>query len=562
MPAERSAFLLADKLRKTHENMSKNMRNALKIGLSAVWLLLMGQICQAQTNFVTLNTNGAWTWFNDQRAVFYRGILYFGYATYQANNLGKSALSTYTPWTGVVSNLWTGTLSETDEHDVPGLLVKQDGTMLAIYTRHQTDQFFTYRLSTSTDPISSTNWGAGQMNNTGVIEPQGMTYANPFQLAAEGGKIYNFSRNLNYNPCVFTSTDGGNTWSPPTILIQTSAGGVDETRPYVKYCSDYNQRIDFLYTDAHPDNYTNSLYHMYYQNGTFYKTDGTFLKNYSDLPILHDSGERGTVIYQYSTAAQSDPNQWIQNARAWCWEIAYQTNGAPACVFQVKVDNVTGPNWYDARIYYYYARWTGTNWQKRFIAQAGRPLYNGQPDYGGGICLDPQDPNTIYISTDAANPFNLSSITTVPLGSHYEIWKGTTADGGLTFTWQAATTNSSVDNLRPYIPRRFGGPPTVLWFRGIYTSYNIFNTSVVGLFTPFTPPQFGSIALSNTNIVLKGTNGPAGASCYMLTSTNLAFPLTDWTSTATSQFDPNGGIWFTNVISLETPQLFYLLRLP
>ena len=48
------------------------------------------------------------------------------------------------------------------------------------------------------------------------------------------------------------------------------------------------------------------------------------------------------------------------------------------------------PELVDARIYHYYARWTGTNWQKRFIAQA-RPIYNGQPDYGGGIALDPQN---------------------------------------------------------------------------------------------------------------------------------------------------------------------------
>lgn len=537
------------------------MPGVLKNGLFVVWLCFTVQASQAQTNFVTLNTNGAWTWFNDQRALYYRGILYFGYATYVATTNGRSALSTYNPWTGVVSNLWTGSLLESDEHDVPGLLVKQDGTMLAIYTRHQTDQFFTYRLSTSTNPVSSADWGAEHTNNW-VPEYQGMTYANPFQLAAEGGKIYNFGRNLNYNPCVFTSTDGGNTWSTPTILIKTSAEGVDYTRPYVKYCSDYNQRIDFLYTEAHPDNFTTSLYHLYYQGGSFYKTDGTFVTNYAKLPILHDSGQRGTVIYQYSTAAQSDPNQWIPKAEAWCWEIGYQNNGAPFCVFQVKVDHVTGTTWADARIYYYYARWTGTSWQKRFIAHAGLPLYNTQTNYGGGICLDPQDPNTIYIASDAANPFNLSSLTSVPLTNHFEIWKGVTTDGGLSFTWQAMTTNSPVDNLRPYIPRHFGGPPTVLWFRGTYTTYNNFNTSIVGLFTPFTPPRFGSVAPAKTNLVLNSINGPAGASCYVLTSTNLSEPVANWTPIATNVFDSNGSFMLTNGMSPGTPQLFYLIKLP
>ncbi len=453
----------------------KNMFRAVVLGCGIVWAAASSQ---AQTNSAVLVNDGAWTWFNDPRALFHDGVLYFGYD--RAAD-GKTVLSALNLQTGGVTDLWTGVFTQTDDHDVPGLLVKQDGTMLAIYSRHQSDQYFAYRLSTSTNPVTASDWGTEQrIAATGAS----MTYANPFQLASESGRVYDFCRNLNYNPTVLTSTDGGASWSAPEILIQTGTGG---TRPYVKYCSDYNQRIDFLYTDAHPDNDPTSLYDLYYQNGAFYKTDGTFVKSFANLPILHDSGERGSVIYQYSAAAQSDPNQWIPMGRAWCWEIAYQTNGAPFCVFQVKVDNVTGTSWSDARIYYYYARWTGTNWQKQFIAQAGRPLYNGQPDYGGGMCLDPQDPNTIYISTDAANPFDLTTTTDVPLGSHYQIWKGVTADGGLTFSWQPITGDSTVDNLRPYIPRRFGGEPCVLWFRGTYTSYTSFNTAIVGLFTTKIP---------------------------------------------------------------------------
>jgi autotransporter-associated beta strand protein len=463
-------------------------------GCVAVGMLLFSFSTSAQTNFAVLVNDGAWTWFNDPRAVFNNGNLYFAY---NRNADGSAVLSELNLQSGVVTNLWTSSLTLVDDHYVPGLLVKQDGTMLAIYSRHQNDQFFIYRLSTSTNPVTAADWGAEQRNNTGTNVATGMTYSNPFQLTNESGKIYNFARYLNYNPNVFTSTNGGATWSTPTIVIQTSADGVDATRPYVKYCSDYNSRIDFIYTDGHPDNVPTSLYHLYYQNGSFNQTDGTFLKSYTNLPILHDSGERGTVIYQYSDAYTNDPNQWIPTGRVWGWEISYQTNGVPVCAFQAKVDNVTGSSWSDARIYYYYARWTGTNWQKRFIAQAGRPLYNGQPDYGGGMCLDPQDPNTIYISTDAATPFDLSSTTnavTEALAANYQIWKGVTADGGLTFTWQPVTGNSTVDNLRPYIPRRFGGEPCVLWFRGTYTSYTSFNTEVVGLFTTKVPATVSATA--------------------------------------------------------------------
>jgi hypothetical protein len=347
-----------------------------------------------------------------------------------------------------------------------------------------------------------------------------MTYANPFQLSAEGGRIYNFCRNLNFNPTVYTSTDGGNNWSAPQLFIETGGGGV---RPYLKYASDYDQRIDFLYTDGHPRDVNNSLYHFYYQGGSFYRTDGTFVKSYANLPIVHDSGERGSVIYQYSGAAQSDPNEWIPTGRAWCWEIANDNDGSPVAVFTVQRDNVTGPNWFDDRIYYYYARWTGTNWQKRFIAHAGRPLYSAEDDYAGGICVDPVDPNVIYISSNAQDPFNLSDTTNVPLRANerYELWRGVTEDGGLTFNWTPVTTNSSVDNLRPYVPRRNGGEPCVIWFRGTYSSYTAYSCSIVGLFTtdvptPPPPPLINYLdatsgAGGNTQLAAGGTFDPTSS---------------------------------------------------
>ena len=116
-----------------------------------------------------------------------------------------------------------------------GLLTKQDGTMLAVYSRHGEDQFFCYRLSSSANPVTPSAWGAEQRNNTGTNVSTAMAYSNPFQLAAEAGKIYNFARYLNWNPTVFTSADGGATWSTPQILILT--GTSDNVRPYVKYCS-------------------------------------------------------------------------------------------------------------------------------------------------------------------------------------------------------------------------------------------------------------------------------------------------------------------------------------
>jgi autotransporter-associated beta strand protein len=456
-------------------------RVSRRLGLALFCAAITSQAI-GQTNFAVLGNDGAWTWYNDPRALFHNGKLYFG-SVRAADS--KTVLSVFDLSTGAKTDLWASGFTQLDDHNNPGLLVKQDHTMLAIYSRHISDQFFAWRLSNNTNPVAPANWGAElRIPASGA----GMTYANPFQLSGESGKIYNFCRNQNFNPTIYTSSDGGASWSAPQPFIQTGTGGT--VRPYLKYTSDGFERFDFLYTDGHPRDVSNSLYHLYYQRDAFYKTDGTLVKNFASLPILHDSGQRGSVIYQYSDAAQPDPNQWIPTGRAWCWEIARPTNSAPVCVFTVQRDLVTGTNsGVDDRIYYYYARWTGTHWQKCFIAHAGRPLYVAEDDYAGGICLDPQEPNAIYISSNAADPFNLADTTNVPLraNSRYELWRGVTSDGGLNFTWSQITSNSPMDNLRPYIPRRNGGEPCVIWFRGTYSSYTAYSCQIVGRFTTKVP---------------------------------------------------------------------------
>jgi Concanavalin A-like lectin/glucanases superfamily/BNR repeat-containing family member len=527
--------------------------------LSTLLLASLYFTASAQTNFATLAPDGGWTWYNDPRALYHNGILYFGYV----RSDGKTALSAFDPTNGASTLLFTSSWSEKDDHNNPGLLSMEDGRLLAIYAHHSSTHDFNYRTSLSTNPVSASDWGAEQSFTTAA----GVTYSNPYRLSNEPGVIYNFLRDLNFNPTVTTSTNGATNWNTPKILIQTGTGS---TRPYVKYSSDYSNRIDFLYTDGHPRDVTNSLYHMFYSNGALHYTDGSILKSFDSIPLLHDSGERGTVIYQYSNSPTNDPNDHIPTGRAWCWETAYQTNGNPVCVFTVQRDFVTGTNWFDDRIYYYYARWTGTNWQKRFIAHAGRPLFNPEDDYAGGICIDPEHPDIICISSNAQNPFNLSDTTNVPLNANqrYELYRGVTSDGGLTFTWTAVTTNSPQDNLRPYFPRNQAGWPTLIWFRGTYTTFNNYHTEVVGFFlnpVPIPPsvtianPTVQVVALTNLNnkLILNasamddGLPAPLSISWDTVSGpTNAIF--SDPTSTNTAASFPLPGSYILQVTASDT----------
>jgi autotransporter-associated beta strand protein len=73
-------------------------------------------------------------------------------------------------------------------------------------------------------------------------------------------------------------------------------------------------------------------------------------------------------------------------------------------------------------------------------------------------------------------------------------------------------------------------------------------------------PLIQSITVSAGNIIVSGSNGTQGNDYFVLASTNIALPLSNWTILQTNQFGAGGGFSFTNAISV--PRRFYLLQLP
>jgi hypothetical protein len=80
--------------------------------------------------------------------------------------------------------------------------------------------------------------------------------------------------------------------------------------------------------------------------------------------------------------------------------------------------------------------------------------------------------------------------------------------------------------------------------------------------SPAKPPRIDGFTLNGTNLVISGTNGTPGGWYYVLASTNLALPLSNWTRTATNQFAGNGSFIFTNAVQTTASRQFYLLQLP
>ncbi len=425
---------------------------------------------------VEIAPDGAWTWFNDERAIVHRGSLFTGYVKRNGQyGITRRDLATGENHHMIIS---TGTSQQQDDHNNPSITPLPDGRLMILYSRHGAGARFFQRTSLVPLPSTDADWGPEIIRNM----PANNTYANTYRLRGENDRIYNFSRSINFNPTLSISDDLGETWRAPRQFLGTGGGNV---RPYPRYCSNDLDRIDLIYTDGHPRDVNNSVYHIFYKNGGLHKTDGTLIDSLDNIPLDHDGGKRGNVIYQYSNAAWSPgdgPDDWIPTGRGWTWDVHYGKDGHPVAVFQVQRDNVTGSGWNHDRIYYYYARWTGTEWQKKFIAHAGRGLYSAEDDYGGGMCLDPEDPRIVYISTNAAEPFALGNIANVPLTTNerYEIWRGFTADGGQTFSWTPVTENSSADNLRPIVPPSHGLRECLIWFHGTYNTYTSYSTKVIG----------------------------------------------------------------------------------
>jgi len=96
--------------------------------------------------------------------------------------------------------------------------------------------------------------------------------------------------------------------------------------------------------------------------------------------------------------------------------------------------------------------------------------------------------------------------------------------------------------------------------------YNVtVDTSIAGqvrLVVRVPVPVFGNVVLANGNLVFSGSSGPATMPYYVLTSTNLTLPVTNWMRLLTNYFDAGGNFNVTNPVDPGLDQSYFLLQLP
>ena len=294
-----------------------------------------------------------------------------------------------------------------------------------------------------------------------------VTYNNLFKMSAESGKLYNFTRTVDTSPNFLVSTNNGQTWTYGGRL--TSTPQVGYVAGYYKYWGNDVDRIDFLATEAHPRDNDNSLYHGYIKGGQVYDSLDRVVDNNLNDANAHEIVDF-TRVFQTGTMVNG-----LRLNRLWNFDIARYADGTIGALWKARVNGTQGEANPDHRILY--SRFNGTTWTSTYLVKGGLKLYDSEQDYVGGAALDPDDPHVIYVSTT----YDPRDDTTL-LGKH-EIWKGVTCNNGTSFTWTPVTMNSTVDNLRPVVPKWNATNQALLWFRGTYQTAQIYDADVVGIIT-------------------------------------------------------------------------------
>lgn len=363
---------------------------------------------------------GGWTQIPQPKAVYYNGKTYLGWIN---GSNGYVEIASYDHATATLSSVKQLRHLAADNHDAPAIWVRtSDHRILVAYSAHNGSSMY---LWTSTNPEDvSAGTEANITSQLGGFA--NFTYPTFFELSGES-KLYLLYREFHTNNrlAYSTSTDGGATWSARALIFAN--GG--STLPYWRVVSNGSSRFDVFITNDAPS--VSSLYHLYYTGGSFYKSDGTLIDTSAG----------------YATASQC--TLVLANTLGACWSLGGSWDGsAPATVIMQATsgsDNAVKT-----------ARWRSGAWQlNTVVASVGGHLDSNT--YASGCAMSRSDPDVLLIS-------KLD-------GTHWEMFRYTSADDGSTWTPEQLTAASSVDNVWPdFVSEADTTKAEAVWLRGTYTS--------------------------------------------------------------------------------------------
>jgi hypothetical protein len=373
---------------------------------------------QNVTDVKTFAEDGAWCWFSDPRAVYYEGQHQRTYVGW-IDSRGNVMVGFYDHQDRQTQTYMLHEGLEVDDHDNPALHFTEDGRLMVFYSEHSKETPIYQLISQNPEDISQ--WEIPRsldLNDTTQYKEYSdtYTYVNVWPV---GDQLFMLWRGADFKPNYSISKDDGQTWSTGEILILPKRI-YRNRRPYLKAYSD-GTRLHLAFTDGHPRReLENSIYYTYYQDGNFFKADNSVIGSLEDLPF--SPGETDKVY----DGASGD--------KAWIWDITARVNGQPVLTFTSFPE--------DSIHDYYYAHWDGSNWESERLVRAGSWFPDNkpgqeqrEPNYSGGIVLDHENPEEVYLSLQKEGVFEIEHWLRDKTGE----WSQT-----------PITENSQRDNIRPY----------------------------------------------------------------------------------------------------------------
>ena len=409
------------------------------------------------TPFTTFMTDGGWCWYQDPRAIINEHKLVIAGLSGQSGDVRLGVYNLKT--NNIDSTIVMHKNFQRDDHNVPALYKRPDGSILAMWAKHASEKIHYYSISKNNNYLE---WEHTKTFIHQYNSQRGVTYMNLYHLK-DKNKLYNFFRDgLNFNPTFISSSDNGETWGDRTHFIANDVEGFQ--RPYTRYFQINENKIGISYTDAHPRAYGNNLYYVEFAKGTFYNVDGSKIKQLQEGPLQSTQAEK---IYSGSdTKVKPIVNESVPNS-AWTCAMATDTEGNPHIGYTLYLN--------DSDHRFRIALWNGNAWIDKEIAYAGKCLYKVESSYTGLMAFDPDNPSRVYISTDV-NPS-----TGEDLNGVHEIYTAeiqandTIAD----IAWEAVTTNSTYRNIRPIIVSE-NGYKVLLWLYGPWYDFMDYDVNVIG----------------------------------------------------------------------------------
>lgn len=405
--------------------------------------------------YKSFTADGAWCWFSDPRAVYFKGKYSRSYAGWM-DSLGSVVIGYYDHDTKAFDTTIIHHSLEVDDHDNPSLFIDDKGIITVYYSRHaRRDPIMMMR---SANPEDIKHWETKQtlsLNDSTIFEKSSntYTYTNILQLSEEQNRQYLFWRGTDFKPVYSVSMDSGKSWAQGKLLVLPDRI-YNNRRPYIKISSNDKDAIHFAFTDGHPrDEATNSIYYARYSNGMLMKASREPIMTWDELPL---NPEKADIVYDAKLTGE----------KAWIWDVAENSNGNPVIVY------ARFPN--DSTHVYYYATWNDNKWNNYIITESGgwfpetpAGTIEREPNYSGGIILDHQNPSIVYLSRQVNGVF--------------EIERWSTRNGGGDWTTKAITSNSIHNNIRPFVIRNYAETDSlrVLWMNvDRYVHYTDYQTSI------------------------------------------------------------------------------------